>query len=365
MKNKKPQPSSLRKWLDNFGFPASTAGWCNTAAFFAIGFYLGSCKDGNILFRGDDHKGKRPAKNEQGPITPAQEPLRSRSQQLADMRLVDVTVPLLVLPTPSAGRGVFFAGAYPLPAGTTVSLYRCLLVRGDVLKQWRDDGTMSAAAWSFWRAYSVEVSSSSGGQLWRDTWQALPIGEMGGLDSVTWWKHGQLGDAAVGQALLAINARRLVDYRRPAHSPTLGTLLVHEMLYTGGQPRFSISMRSYAERPSPWLLPADTAGAPFLIGHTCPCFLLPCASSSYASIPCARYLCLTRACPARYLCLTRACRARYLCLTRACRASSMRTLSTSRAAMQLKTSAGCTEHSARRTRRRGRRQSIAAACCRP
>ena len=152
--------------------------------------------------------------------------LPSREQQLAEMKLGQVSVPLVVESIGAKGHGVFYAGSAPLPAGTVVSLYRCLLVRSDVMRAWRDEGVVSKEAWRFWRRYTVEVSGDEDGRhLWRDQWQALPVGDVGALDSPSWWRHGELSERAVGRALEAINARRLVDWRRPAHSPSLGTLL--------------------------------------------------------------------------------------------------------------------------------------------
>ena len=188
--------------------------------------------------------------------------------KLADMKLAGVTVPLVVADAGAKGRGVFYAGAESLAAGTVVSLYRCLLVRADVLRAWRADSTVSADAWAFWREYAIEFAGE-GGQRWTDQWMALPglrrcgsdpissyrrlcssqrlaahafgsdataVGDAGELDAPSWWRHGTLSGDALGGAMGAVEARRLVSWQRPAHTPSLGTLMFNAHLINAPPP---------------------------------------------------------------------------------------------------------------------------------
>ncbi len=155
----------------------------------------------------------------------------SHAQQLADAEQLGISVPTVVSHAPGKGLGVLYAGSGPLPARSVASLYRCLVVRADVLREWRADGTLLPGVWEFWLRYSMDVSGDEQGKhTWRDQWQALPVGDLTRLDEPGWWRHGSLSDAAVSRAIEAMNAQRLVDWRRPAHSPTLGHLFFNAHL---------------------------------------------------------------------------------------------------------------------------------------
>ena len=119
--------------------------------------------------------------------------------------------------SPSAvGRGVIYLGEEVLPPGTTVGLYRALLVKKDVLYGWIDDGTIARDIWQdFWKFYSVEFTSeedSTGA-----SWMAIPVGDAGkGPDEATWWVQGPLSQNKFEEALVSLNSKVLVDWRRLA-----------------------------------------------------------------------------------------------------------------------------------------------------
>ena len=115
-----------------------------------------------------------------------------------------------------AGRGVIYLGEEILPPGTTVGLYRALLVKKDVLYGWIDDGTIARDIWQdFWKYYSVEFTSEE--NLTDASWMAIPVGDAGkGPDEATWWVQGPLSEKKFEEALISLNHRVLVDWRRLA-----------------------------------------------------------------------------------------------------------------------------------------------------
>ena len=118
--------------------------------------------------------------------------------------------------SPMAGRGVIYLGEDVLPPGTTVALYRALLVRKDVLYGWIDDGTIARDIWQdFWKYYSVQFTS--GEDSTGASWMAIPVGDAEkGPDEATWWVQGPLSENKFEVALISLNSKVLVDWRRLA-----------------------------------------------------------------------------------------------------------------------------------------------------
>ena len=118
----------------------------------------------------------------------------------------------------ASGLGVVYVGEEELPPGTTVGLFRSLLVRRDVLFRWVDDGTLESGVWGeFWGHYSVEFTAD--GPENGTSWMALPVGDVGaGPDDPSWWRQGTISKDELDEALRAINAKALVDWRRLAAS---------------------------------------------------------------------------------------------------------------------------------------------------
>lgn len=114
------------------------------------------------------------------------------------------------------GRGVIYLGEDVLPPGSTVGLYRALLVRKDVLYEWIDDGTIEKDVWQdFWKYYSVEFTLEE--DTTGSSWMAIPVGDAGkGPDEATWWVQGPIAEKKFEEALISLNARVLVDWRRLA-----------------------------------------------------------------------------------------------------------------------------------------------------
>lgn len=119
-------------------------------------------------------------------------------------------------------RGVVYVGEEMLPPGTTVGLYRALLVRKDELYKWTDDGTMATNVWQdFWKYYSVEFTSESNANEksagTTTSWMAIPVGDIDkGPDDATWWEQGPISDDRLEEALASLNAKVLVDWSRLA-----------------------------------------------------------------------------------------------------------------------------------------------------
>lgn len=97
-----------------------------------------------------------------------------------------------------------------------MGLYRALLVRKDVLYGWIDDGTIANGVWqTFWKYYSVEFTSE--GTSTATLWMAIPVGDAGkGPDDTTWWVHGPITKDNFEEALISLNSKVLVDWRRLA-----------------------------------------------------------------------------------------------------------------------------------------------------
>ena len=96
-------------------------------------------------------------------------------------------------------RGLMYIGNAPLPARSTVALYRCLLVRHDAYAEMVRDGTVSPA---FWRRYAVAMS-------WppeRQQWHCLPAGDLPG-EGGDWWRLGELSAAQFRQGREALRSQ--------------------------------------------------------------------------------------------------------------------------------------------------------------
>lgn len=119
---------------------------------------------------------------------------------------------LAVTSRPSAGRVVTYAESKTLPANTIVSLYRCLLIRGDRYERWLEDGTIPRSVDRFWRNYTIELRFDDVPQ---QNWLCLPVGDVNG-GSDTWWVPGKLSKPALAVAMAALRGKALVDWHRTA-----------------------------------------------------------------------------------------------------------------------------------------------------
>mmetsp|Transcript_33526 Transcript_33526/g.98787 ORF Transcript_33526/g.98787 Transcript_33526/m.98787 type:complete len:311 (+) Transcript_33526:251-1183(+) len=142
--------------------------------------------------------------------------------ELEGIRPVSGDVSVVSDKASSHGRGAIYLGEEMLLPGTTVGLFRALLVRKDVLYKWIDDGTMAENVWQdFWKYYSVEFTSESNEDEkitgTTTSWMAIPVGDVDkGPDDATWWIQGPISDDRFEEALTSLNAKVLVDWRRLA-----------------------------------------------------------------------------------------------------------------------------------------------------
>jgi hypothetical protein len=141
-------------------------------------------------------------------------------------------VPTVVAEQPDAGKGVFYVADEPLPAGATVSLFRCLFVRADLLTEWASSGTLKETVlcdhapfhWpsdgqppparrectgKLWNSYSIRLGGIVSDRSKPD-WFCLPVGERSGEE---WFTVGHLQPWQVDRALRAANREVLVDWR--------------------------------------------------------------------------------------------------------------------------------------------------------
>ena len=126
------------------------------------------------------------------------------------------------------GRGVFYYGTDPLPIGTVVALYRCLLVRSTRFTSWLARGMVDASVdSSYWRNYTVSLrfDDSEGTE-----WLCLPVGDDEANianGEASWFSLGKLSKQAVKQALAALNRKILVDWTVQYNAAAAGEHLRH------------------------------------------------------------------------------------------------------------------------------------------
>ena len=111
-------------------------------------------------------------------------------------------------------RGLMYIGNAPLPARSTVALYRCLLIRSDAYAEMVRDGTVSAA---FWRRYAIAMSWPPEPQQWH----CLPAGDLPG-EGGDWWRLGELSAAQIRQGREALRSQ----------APTYSTYSTHSTYST-------------------------------------------------------------------------------------------------------------------------------------
>ena len=92
-------------------------------------------------------------------LTTTREGLIHQRATLARQKVSPSTVvfDVSMIPGADAGRrrGVMYIGNAPLPARSTVALYRCLLVRHDAYAEMVRDGTVASA---FWNQYAIAMA---------------------------------------------------------------------------------------------------------------------------------------------------------------------------------------------------------------
>ena len=107
-------------------------------------------------------------------------------------------------------RGLMYIGNAPLPARSTVALYRCLLIRSDAYAEMVRDGTVSAA---FWRRYAIAMSWPPEPQQWH----CLPAGDLPG-EGGNWWRLGELSAAQIRQGREALRSQAPTYSTHSTHS---------------------------------------------------------------------------------------------------------------------------------------------------
>ena len=130
---------------------------------------------------------------------------QQRSQQLA----AGISPRLIVSSTSDFGRAVHYHDKTPLPIGSLVALYRCLLVRTSRYESWLADGTVQPGVDDFWRNYTITLRFDDKPER---EWLCLPVGDSSSSSSSsssTWWSIGKLSKQSLALALAALNQRTL------------------------------------------------------------------------------------------------------------------------------------------------------------
>ena len=112
-----------------------------------------------------------------------------------------------MIPGADAGRrrGLMYIGNAPLPARSTVALYRCLLVRHDAYAEMVRDGTVATA---FWNQYAIAMAWPPEPRQWH----CLPAGDLAG-EGGDWWRMGELSADQLAKAREALRSQVVVDWR--------------------------------------------------------------------------------------------------------------------------------------------------------
>ena len=130
------------------------------------------------------------------------------AQQLNMQRRQQASVPIIVAREAGRGLGVFYAGDAPLPKGSLASLFRCLLLRRDLLEQWVGaSGVLDTTAevTGFWERYGITFADEE-----QQLWTALPLGEISKQQA--WWALGPLNEAQLMKARAAHDNMKLPDW---------------------------------------------------------------------------------------------------------------------------------------------------------
>ena len=143
----------------------------------------------------------------------------------------------VVMESEKKNKGVFFVGDESLPPDTTIGLYRMFMIQKGVLENWIESGRIDKHAWEeFWIYYSVEFINGHDdndgiNNQNDDVWMGLPVGDVNGnIEEPSWWTYGILSMDQLNQAIMALNQRILVDWRRLASNSNNSLSFFHAHL---------------------------------------------------------------------------------------------------------------------------------------